>query len=134
MKVAVEKISSEPLRLEQEIAPGLWDVDSYDIVFADPIHIAADFLMKPGQIQVEARITTQRLITCSRCLEKTKQGIDYKFIKTYNLDSLGEYLDIDQDLREEILINFPMKVLCKPDCKGLCPDCGVNLNIKKCNC
>ncbi|MDD5195443.1 MAG: DUF177 domain-containing protein, partial [Candidatus Omnitrophica bacterium] len=45
-----------------------------------------------------------------------------------------EYLTVDNDIREEVLLNFPMKVLCKPDCKGLCPGCGANLNNEVCKC
>ena len=37
-------------------------------------------------------------------------------------------------LREQVLLAIPMKPLCKPECKGLCPRCGVNLNLKDCGC
>ena len=52
----------------------------------------------------------------------------------YDGTELKDYLEIDQDVREKILLNFPMKVLCKPGCKGLCPNCGVNLNYQECKC
>ena len=57
-----------------------------------------------------------------------------KFDLNYNLSNLGNYLDIDKDVREEMLLNFPMKVLCSEDCKGICSGCGANLNNQKCSC
>jgi uncharacterized protein len=86
------------------------------------------------EIFVNADVSANALITCSRCLEEVKQALKHNFRLTYDTNSLGDYLEIDKDLREEMLLNFPMKLLCKPDCKGLCPGCGVNLNFNKCQC
>ena len=49
------------------------------------------------------------------------------YIKGYNLD-------VDQLVGNELTLNLPMAVLCSDDCKGLCPVCGQNLNIKDCGC
>ncbi|MBU1147145.1 MAG: DUF177 domain-containing protein, partial [Candidatus Omnitrophica bacterium] len=46
----------------------------------------------------------------------------------------GDILEIDDDIRQEIILDSPMKVVCRPDCKGLCPNCGQNLNVGKCEC
>jgi uncharacterized protein len=43
-------------------------------------------------------------------------------------------LDVDRLLFNEILVNWPEKVLCKPDCKGICKTCGTNLNLATCDC
>ena len=46
----------------------------------------------------------------------------------------GYELDVDQLVCDELLLNLPMKVLCKEDCKGICNRCGANLNRTDCNC
>ena len=46
----------------------------------------------------------------------------------------GTQLAIGDILREQVLLALPMKVLCRVDCKGLCPVCGTNLNFNSCNC
>ena len=46
----------------------------------------------------------------------------------------NESIELDDLLREDILLELPTKFLCKPDCKGLCPQCGKNLNEGKCGC
>jgi uncharacterized protein len=43
-------------------------------------------------------------------------------------------LNIGDILHEQVLLALPMKPLCKVDCKGLCPTCGTNLNVKSCDC
>jgi len=46
----------------------------------------------------------------------------------------GDVLDTNDLLIEQMLLNVPMKPLCSTDCKGICPKCGTDLNIKQCNC
>ena len=46
----------------------------------------------------------------------------------------GYNLDVDQLVRDELLLNLPMKVLCDEDCKGICNRCGANLNHETCDC
>ena len=46
----------------------------------------------------------------------------------------GYYLDVDKLLFGEALLNWPSRVVCKEDCKGLCPVCGINLNQSTCTC
>ncbi|MDD2499121.1 MAG: DUF177 domain-containing protein, partial [Desulfitobacteriaceae bacterium] len=46
----------------------------------------------------------------------------------------GDKIDILPQVLQTILLELPMKVLCREDCKGLCPVCGTNLNIKECRC
>jgi uncharacterized metal-binding protein YceD (DUF177 family) len=66
-----------------------------------------------------------------RAITKT---FEYEFNRRYDLETLGNYIEINNDVREEILLNFPMKVLCAPGCKGLCQGCGRDLNLEKCDC
>jgi uncharacterized protein len=47
---------------------------------------------------------------------------------------IGYNLDVDILIYDEVLIGFPMQLLCSEDCKGLCKNCGVNLNEKTCDC
>jgi uncharacterized protein len=46
----------------------------------------------------------------------------------------SDQLDLNQLVREQIVLNFPEQVFCEPDCKGLCPKCGANRNLIDCNC
>jgi len=134
MKIAVDKIKDEPIELIEDIPATSWQIDSFDVKFSDDIHIDCKLTKVNREIISDVEVTTQRDIICSRCLTPVRQAVKQNFKKSYNLDSLGEYLNIDEDIREEILLNFPMKALCKPDCRGICSKCGANLNKEECKC
>lgn len=87
-------------------------------------------------------------IPCSRCLEDVPTGIHFSIDKELELNGaevndtemeetdylIGLNLDIDKLIYGEILVNWPMKVLCRQDCKGICKVCGMNLNRGNCDC
>jgi len=133
MRIELSRITDEPVDATEDIDAKSWDLDSFDVKFIKNIHIDCKF-RRLGKILIQCRVLTRRLITCSRCLGKFEQEVSQDFSLSYAVLPDRDYLEIDKDLREEMLLNFPMKVLCKPDCRGICPGCGVNLNFQKCKC
>ncbi len=87
-------------------------------------------------------------IPCDRCLREVPVGIHLVFDKKFPLKETEEtreereeadymkgfHLDVDRLVYDEILVNWPMKVLCKEDCKGICRKCGADLNSQDCSC
>ena len=87
-------------------------------------------------------------IPCDRCLEEVPTDIHFSIDKDIKLEDsvvhdedvedndylIGFNLDIDRLIYGEILVNWPMKVLCREDCKGICKVCGMNLNKGNCDC
>lgn len=82
---------------------------------------------------------------CDRCADPVKQDntLTLNHILVYELndeDNDDFYLvedlhfNLDELIREDILLSLPTKILCSDDCKGLCPYCGTNLNEKQCDC
>ncbi len=93
---------------------------------------------------------------CSRCLEPVVETIEFEFkeefkatidvetgahlswdpveVEESNLIDSSHTLDLTEVIRQYIILNIPMKPLCKPDCAGLCPHCGHNLNLGPCGC
>lgn len=83
---------------------------------------------------------------CDRCLTKVPVTLDLHFermaaspgVEADEEDSRdymkGYQLDVEALLQNEILVNWPVKILCREDCKGVCPKCGQNLNAKDCGC
>lgn len=89
------------------------------------------------------------LIPCSRCLEDVKtiirleiqRKIDMKLSEAERMEELDENsyitdytLDTEGLVYDELLSSWPMKVLCREDCKGICGTCGRNLNSGSCDC
>ncbi|HKY34004.1 MAG TPA: DUF177 domain-containing protein [Candidatus Polarisedimenticolia bacterium] len=102
------------------------------------------------------RIQATAMVPCSRCLEPYALHVDREFDLSYQpgpsaaaaepevqiaaedldvayLDPEG-ILDVGNLAAEQIYLEIPMKPLCSPDCKGLCPGCGANLNTEPCTC
>ena len=100
------------------------------------------------QLLVSGATTLDVVIPCDRCLEDTVHTFDIVIDRTVALEDgkvittedeeitflEGQWLDVDRLIYDEILVNWPTKVLCKDDCKGICPVCGQNLNRQDCGC
>jgi len=135
MKVVVKKIGGKALELREYITASQWDMDSEDIHFLDNIFIKCRFVRKKGEINVDVSLRFVRDIRCSRCLEWNKVESHDNFLLIYKDSEIKQgVLEVDADIREKILLDWPLKPLCKPDCRGICPGCGRNLNREKCIC
>ena len=106
-------------------------------------NLGNDKLLIEGEFAVKAQIP------CDRCLTEVEVPIDVSFEKEVDmkLSAEGRIDDLDETdfingynldtvklVYGELLVNWPMKVLCKPDCKGICRKCGKNLNDGPCGC
>lgn len=99
-----------------------------------------------GGLLVQGAVESQLGLECVRCLESFVLPITLELEETFRLPGASlrpeipyavsddGWLDLTPLLREQSWLVIPMKPLCRPDCKGLCPQCGVNLNIKSCAC
>lgn len=106
------------------------------------------------QTDVDGNIHTELEIKCTRCLHKIERTFEIAFETAWvapenfsdaeELELTKEDLDVSivennqinlaEIVREQILLNLPEKILCAEDCQGLCPQCGVNLNLMNCSC
>jgi uncharacterized protein len=105
-------------------------------------------------LYLEGDIRTETETDCSRCLEAARLPISaaFKYILTpaqvehqeeekelgaEDLDFIcyqDDLIDLDPLIIEQVMLQIPMKVLCREDCRGLCPRCGINLNKDHCQC
>lgn len=114
------------------------------------------FLRRWGAaVKVRGHVETTLILTCDRCVEEfpleVSEEIDIELHPVATLKTLqeevrlskedldisffdGETVEVDGVIREQILLAVPMRKLCQPDCKGLCPLCGQNLNQEPCGC
>ncbi len=127
----------------------------FDLIneFIDPVLINIEANFNKQELQLNINIKSQLIMQCARCLENFDYNVNLQFIKVFKLKELDEYytkqnknedfeiikpttetVNIYNDIRDYIILSFPMKPLCKEDCKGLCARCGKNLNYEKCIC
>ena len=131
-----------------------------DIRFSGPL--SASLRITPGKdlFFVEGQVAIDAEISCCRCLAPLQQSLAETFSLTYTADlphgdgpdpakdapleltaeDMGMALiragriDLAAALQEAVIMALPMQPLCRKDCKGLCPNCGVDLNCEKCAC
>lgn len=120
---------------------------SMPIIEKDKAHIVVKHV-KHKELTIDGRCRLVLEIPCDRCLEPVATEFNLDFSKNIDLaadenqaDELDEKnyidgynLDVDKLLYNEMLIGWPMKILCSDDCKGICNTCGQNLNKGTCNC
>ncbi|MDY2699463.1 MAG: DUF177 domain-containing protein [Lachnospiraceae bacterium] len=101
-----------------------------------------------GKVLIKGELKLVLEIPCDRCLQMVNVPLEVALerevlspdaITDQNEKDeqdfmLGYELDVEAFVNSEILVNMPVKVLCKPDCKGICKQCGHNLNEGECGC
>ncbi len=120
----------------------------YPIVDAKPVRL---HVINVGErrLVLDGQAELSLMIPCGRCLEPVKvpfvlsleRTLDLNLTEAERLENLDEQpylkgyaLDVDRLVRDELLPNLPMRVLCDEDCKGICNRCGANLNRETCGC
>ncbi len=151
MKIKLSNILSVPARCEEmEVELGISAISlrgyDYEILEKSPFHLKLTNLGNQ-KLHIEGSINIKLGQFCDRCLAEVPKEYDItidrrlcvsedegntdledvSYIKEYNLD-------VDMLVYEEVALRLPSKVLCKEDCKGICPVCGTNLNHNECGC
>ncbi len=77
------------------------------------------------------------IFLCDRCNEEFERYSKFNIDECFSLDEeerIEKEINLDKKIREIVLDSFPIKILCKEDCKGICLGCKVNLNKEECKC
>ena len=102
--------------------------------------------IKNRKMTFEGNGSVDLIMHCDRCLKDVKVTVEFSFERELDAangtDEDGEpvflieedELLVDDLISEEVSMNLPMKVLCREKCKGICPDCGADLNKGECDC
>jgi uncharacterized protein len=140
--------------LARRYEPSAFDDGDKDFRVVAPVELRAKVHKDKQRFRLVGGLTTVLELPCSRCLEPFRLPVDATFDLRYlpmaeNLgpeqremeeDDLSEafyrddVIDLRQLMQEQFYLALPMKPLHSPDCKGLCPNCGTNLNLETCEC
>ena len=116
------------------------------LVFTMPLSVDVRSSFDGEGFSVSGVLSSELLMHCTKCNKEFKQGfnIDFseRFIKASEEEAdeaecypfFGETLELDKMILDLLVLNAPVYGLCKPDCKGLCPRCGADLNLGPCSC
>jgi uncharacterized protein len=149
----LNKIRTAQERFEQVYPPEQFEQDE-DFTVAAPVTLAFDIFKDKKQFRLVGRVRTTLELPCGRCLEPFTMEVDAPFDLRYqpHVENTGEgereieeddlttafyerdEIDLGHLMGEQFYLSLPMKPLCRQDCRGLCPECGTNLNRGTCEC
>ncbi|MBN1521903.1 MAG: DUF177 domain-containing protein [Candidatus Aureabacteria bacterium] len=105
------------------------------VSFQDEVEYHLRIQKTTKELIVMGSVKTVVSYECARCLKAFKEEIKVdNLLYSYALDQLGEQLDLTPLVREEFLLRLPIMPVCSEECRGLCPQCGKNLNDGPCGC
>ena len=142
---SVNKERTEDVSIELEVFSS--KLGDFPILGSEPISLTIAN-RENKQLLIRGTVDVKLAIPCGRCLEEVPTTLHFDIDKVLELKDgaaideemeetdylIGFNLDVDRLVYAEILVNWPMKVLCKEDCKGICNVCGMNLNSGACDC
>jgi len=113
--------------------------------FGEPVAIRGTVENRAGVVTLRYSAKGRYCAQCARCLELVQNDLHMEFshtvVRRLNQDSDDDFvvvedglLDLGQLATDDISLELPIRVLCSEDCKGLCPQCGANLNKTTCSC
>jgi uncharacterized protein len=155
MLLDLNRLHGSREHFERRFEPSAFDPQDDDYRVATPVELSMDVERAGGDaFRVTGRATTRLELQCSRCLDSFEVPVDANFELRYvpAVDNTGDEereiaeddlttafyregsLDVIDMLREQFQLALPMKPLCAEACRGLCPECGANLNRTDCGC
>lgn len=134
IKIFLRDIPDLGLNLNQTVKAneiGLSD-DSFKCL--TPLQIKARIEKAIDAILVKAQVEAEYEVPCARCLEPIRAERCDQYDLYFEITPETEFIDLSEDLRQELVITLTEISLCQPDCRGICPGCGINLNKNECDC
>ena len=156
MQLSLRSLQSASEHFEKQYEPSLFPWNEGDALrVVSEARLSFDVhRQEPARYRVVGRLTAKIELTCSRCLEPFTFPVSTDFDLRYvpRTENVGEgetevkeddlatafysddQIDLAQLITEQLHLALPMKALCVEACKGLCPQCGTNLNTASCDC
>ena len=164
MRIRLDQLTERALYLEFEEPPEAFPVLTEMVAsgaceFLAPLKAALRAQQIGDIVQIDGLISTRVRLDCSRCLQSYETPMASSFALTYSPNApspemggadqeeielsvedmgliyyQGEEINLQNEIQEQVVMAFPLKALCKSDCRGICPQCGADLNAGDCDC
>ena len=107
-----------------------------EVEIKDPIKLDLEIFNTKDSFVVEGKLKAELILSCSRCLQKYSSKVELDISEDVLKSEMEdqEELYLDDIIKDNIILSLPMKPLCSEDCKGICPQCGQDLNEGECDC
>lgn len=157
MFLSIKEMEVRKVRFDETFEPGQIDFAEDGVTQAGPLHVqgVAELLANTeGEVRIKGDLSVTMRADCDRCLAESRFPLEAKLDLFYRpmvtiareeeieIDEgeaeigfyEGDGIELEDILREQILLLLPMQKVCREDCKGICPMCGKNRNETECDC
>jgi uncharacterized protein len=154
MRVELSSLGGKTGGFAHDYTAGELVLEDERVCLAEPPAVSGRINRREHKVMVEGRVTAVAQIQCDRCLKPfmlpidTEFRVEYVTLEAYKALEIaelaeedlalsvfdGEFIDVDEIVREQVLLAVPSQVVCQENCKGLCPICGVDGNVIGCDC
>jgi len=155
--LSVKALEVRKIHFVKDFPPGEIDFLEDTIRQVTPLHVEGEAELVSeslAEIRIQGKLAIEMECDCDRCLEPTRFPVETQFDLFFspmnNDETPGEValderdtelsfyegggIELEDVLREHILLTLPMQKLCREECKGICPQCGQNHNVASCTC
>jgi uncharacterized protein len=154
MRIELDKLEGRSSAFAHTYEPGEIVLDEENARLTEAPQINGRLARSGHEVRLHGTITARAEVDCDRCLKALSVPVATDFDVTYvpatdyydeataelQEDDLGlsvfdgEAIDLDELVREQVLLAMPPRMLCTEECKGLCPVCGEDRNSQECAC
>ena len=154
MRVELASLDRNGGKFAHNYQPGELELDEERVTLATPPRVTGRIQLSDSKVTIRAEATAELQVECDRCLKPLSIPVSTTFEVEYVTPDIykagqaaelldedlslsvfdGEVIDIDELVREQLLLVLPVQILCQDECKGLCPECGGDRNLADCKC
>ncbi len=128
-------IPSEGVSIKGEITARELDIEDDDrIGYPDSISYRFELSLVSDGLLARGRMKFRTRCRCDRCLVYFNRHENLSELCYFIAAQKDDIVDLTDPVRQDILLSFPQQLHCKQDCRGLCGQCGQNLNVRQCEC
>jgi uncharacterized protein len=149
LKLNLSAVDRREEHVREEIPPDhpMWN--GTELVLSEPVRVDLHARSVGEGIFVRGTLRAKIKVPCRRCLAAAEREVDetvdflFQELEEGDEDAVGEVyplppkaaeVDLSEAVREQLLLRVPQYVLCREECRGLCPRCGADLNEASCDC
>ncbi len=154
MRYKIKDIGDEGIEVRVDVTEAWLKAECPEIEMrpsSEGVHLTGRIERTGEEYLLRGSLKGSIVTTCARCLEPATLPLDVPVTVTYAesagqegeeedaedqdiLPIVDDVIDVGSEIRDELLLALPMRPLCREDCAGICPTCGVNRNLTPCDC
>lgn len=134
----------EPFSFTESERPQPQTYDRRRVEFASDVRVSGTYVFDGSGFTVDAIAETVLREQCARCLQPFEEALRFPVRERFARESepesdetypfTGSTLDLSRAVLDNLFLNMPIVSVCREDCKGLCPVCGIDRNTAQCSC